>query len=306
MNKENIVEVNGVSKVFKDFWQRPKIRAVDDLDLEVRKGEIFGLLGPNGSGKSTTIKMLLGLLYPTSGSITVMKASPDNVAIKAKIGYLPEETYLHGHLTGRETLSFYSQLFNMSRQDRNNRIAQLIKMTNLESSSDRPVGEFSKGMARRIGLAQSLINDPELLILDEPTSGLDPIACRQIKDILKTLAKRGKTVIVTSHLLADMEDVCDRVAIMFAGRIIASGTVTEILSRKDMNRLTFPALAQERLAPILSAIKISGGQEPILDSPSIDLERFFIDEVKKADIRSNKLSTDQGDGPKIADYLSHD
>src|ERR1043165_5348708 len=180
--KEVVVSVQGLTKVFKDFWNRPKARAVDAVDFEVRRGEVFGLLGPNGSGKSTTVKMLLGLLYPTKGHIEVFGQSPRHVATKARIGYLPEESYLYRYLDSRETLEFFGNLFTLPKQDREQRAEQLLEMVGLTGVRTRAVGEYSKGMQRRIGLAQALINDPDLVILDEPTAGLDPIGCREVKD----------------------------------------------------------------------------------------------------------------------------
>src|SRR5215207_7998537 len=229
-NGEVVVAVRGLTKVFKDFWGRPKARAVDNVDFEVRKGEVFGLLGPNGSGKSTTVKMLLGLLYPTKGHIEVFGKSPRHVATKARIGYLPEESYLYRYLNSHETLNFFGNLFDLPAADRKNRSEQLLEMVGLNQVRTRVVGEFSKGMQRRIGLAQALINDPDLVILDEPTAGLDPIGCREVKDLILALARRGKTVILSSHLLADVEDVCDRVVIYYGGKIQAKGTLQELLA----------------------------------------------------------------------------
>ena len=214
-----IVSSVGLVKEFRDFWNRPKAKAVNDLDFEVREGEVLGLLGPNGSGKSTTVKMLLGLLYPTAGRLTVFGKSPRDVDTKRLIGYLPEESYLYKYLTAYETLDFFGSLFNLSGAERKKRSEQLLEMVGLTHAKNRPVGEFSKGMSRRIGLAQAMINDPSLLILDEPTSGLDPLGCREVKDLIHMLKRRGKTVIVTSHLLSDIEDVCDRVIILYGGRI---------------------------------------------------------------------------------------
>ena len=172
---EVVIRAVGLTKTFKDFWGRPKARAVDNVDFEVRRGEVFGLLGPNGSGKSTTIKMLLGLLYPTKGQVTVFGESPRDVKTKARIGYLPEESYLYRYLSPGETLDFFGNLFALDAGDRQKRTEQLIEMVGLGNARTRTVGEFSKGMQRRIGLAQALINDPDLVILDEPTAGLDPI-----------------------------------------------------------------------------------------------------------------------------------
>ena len=172
---EVVVSIRGLTKVFRDFWGRPKARAVDNVDFDVRQGEVFGLLGPNGSGKSTTVKLMLGLLYPTKGHIEVFGHSPRHVATKSRIGYLPEESYLYRYLNSHETLDFFGNLFRLPKGDRENRSAQLLEMVGLSQTRTRAVGEFSKGMQRRIGLAQALINDPDLIILDEPTSGLGGI-----------------------------------------------------------------------------------------------------------------------------------
>jgi len=235
---EEVVVVRGLTKIFKDFWGRPKARAVDNVDFAVRRGEVFGLLGPNGSGKSTTVKMLLGLLYPSRGHIEVFGHSPRHVATKSRIGYLPEESYLYRYLDSNETLDFFGSLFDLPNKERRRRAEQLLEMVGLNQVRRRMVGEFSKGMQRRIGLAQALINDPDLVILDEPTSGLDPIGCREVKDLILALARRGKTVILSSHLLADVEDVCDRVVIYYGGRVQAMGTLRELLAEADSIRIT--------------------------------------------------------------------
>jgi len=252
---EVVVSVRGLTKVFKDFWNRPKARAVDNVDFDVRRGEVFGLLGPNGSGKSTTVKLLLGLLYPTKGHIEVFGHSPRHVQTKSRIGYLPEESYLYRYLNSRETLDFFGNLFQLGKGERDNRAEQLLEMVGLSQVRMRSVGEFSKGMQRRIGLAQALINDPDLVILDEPTSGLDPIGCREIKDLIVALARRGKTVILSSHLLADVEDVCDRVVIYYGGRVQAMGTLKDLLATPDTIRITTPALPRETMQRVLEIIR---------------------------------------------------
>src|SRR2546421_3245348 len=280
---EVVVSVRGLTKVFKDFWNRPKARAVDNVDFEVRRGEVFGLLGPNGSGKSTTVKLILGLLYPTKGHIEVFGHSPRHVATKARIGYLPEESYLYRYLNSRETLDFFGNLFELPKADRENRAEQLLEMVGLSQTRTRAVGEFSKGMQRRIGLAQALINDPDLVILDEPTSGLDPIGCREVKDLIVALARRGKTVILSSHLLSDVEDVCDRVVIYYGGRIQAMGTLKELLAKPDSIRITAPVLARETLQRVLELIRNDVAEDKVkIDTPTQNLESYFLDVVQKA------------------------
>src|SRR6266446_5545275 len=250
-----IVSVRGLTKVFKDFWGRPKARAVDNVDFDVKRGEVFGLLGPNGSGKSTTVKLMLGLLYPTKGHIEVFGHSPRHVATKSRIGYLPEESYLYRYLNSRETLDFFGNLFRLPRSDRDNRAEQLLEMVGLSQTRTRAVGEFSKGMQRRIGLAQALINDPDLIILDEPTSGLDPIGCREIKDLILALARRGKTVILSSHLLSDVEDVCNRAVIYSGGKVQAMGTLKELLANPEAICITTPALTRQTMERVLELIR---------------------------------------------------
>jgi ABC-2 type transport system ATP-binding protein len=299
---EVVVSVRGLTKVFKDFWNRPKARAVDGVDFEVRKGEIFGLLGPNGSGKSTTIKLLLGLLNPTKGHMEVFGHSPRHVQTKSRIGYLPEESYLYRYLNSRETLDFFGNLFHLDKNDRNNRTEQLLDMVGLGKTQTRAVGEFSKGMQRRIGLAQALINDPDLIILDEPTAGLDPIGCREVKDLIIALAKRGKTVILSSHLLSDVEDVCDRVVIYYGGKIQAAGTLKELLAKPDTLRITTPVLPRETLEKVLATIRhdITTGEVRV-DNPTQNLESYFLDVVNKA--RSANETSGAQSGARVAEYL---
>jgi ABC-2 type transport system ATP-binding protein len=302
-NGEIVVSVRGLTKVFKDFWNRPKARAVDNVDFEVRRGEVFGLLGPNGSGKSTTVKLLLGLLNPTRGHIEVFGHSPRHVQTKSRIGYLPEESYLYRYLNSRETLDFFGNLFQLSKGERGNRAEQLLEMVGLGKTQTRAVGEFSKGMQRRIGLAQALINDPDLVILDEPTAGLDPIGCREVKDLIIALARRGKTVILSSHLLSDVEDVCDRVVIYYGGKIQAAGTLKELLAEPDTLRITTPVLPRETLEKVLATIRkdISAGEVRV-DNPTQNLESYFLDVVQKARVAAQETSGAQS-GARVAAYL---
>ena len=298
-----VVNVQNLVKTFRDFWYRPKVHAVHMVDLSVSRGEVFGLLGPNGSGKSTIIKTILGLLRPSSGSVVVLQKPPSDVATKRNIGYLPEESYLYKFLTPRETLDFYAQLFHMKSSERKNRIEQLLDMVGLSHAADRPVGEFSKGMARRIGLAQALINDPELIVLDEPTSGLDPIGCRQMKDLLLTLAARGKTIILSSHLLADVEDVCNRVAILYNGEIQACGRVSELLEEQESVRLTFPSLPADRMNSLLQTLRKKYEREPGIDHPSMNLEQFFLQVVEHAHRTTERRPSGVSKTDGVAGYL---
>ncbi len=276
------VKCVGLSKSFRDFWMRPRVRAVESLDLEIRRGEIYGLLGPNGSGKSTTIKMLLGLITPTGGKVAVLGRRPRDVATKRLVGYLPEESYLYRFLSARETLDFYGRLFRIPAAIRRDRIDRLLAMVGLDAVGHRPVGEFSKGMQRRVGLAQSLINDPQLLILDEPTSGMDPVGARQIRDLIADLGRRGKTVLLCSHQLSDVEDLCDRVAIMFGGRIRAEGRCADLLSEENAAAIRTPALPAAVATEVCNLLA-SRGIEPVsVERPRRRLESLFLEVVERA------------------------
>ena len=305
-SKETVISAQGLTKVFKDFWGRPKARAVSGIDFEVKRGEVFGLLGPNGSGKSTTVKMLLGLLYPSRGRISVFGHSPRHVQTKSRLGYLPEESYLYRYLNSEETVDFFGSLFHIESKERRERAEQLIQMVGLENARRRHVGEFSKGMQRRIGLAQALINDPDLVILDEPTSGLDPIGCREIKDLILTLAERGKTVILSSHLLSDVEDVCDRAMILYGGKVQAIGTMKELLSNRNATRITSPALSRETMDKVLTLIREdTQSQEVHVDNPTENLESLFLNIVEQAQQRESETSGATS-GHRVAEYLRGD
>ncbi len=223
MSPDVIIETRKLTKVYRDFWGRQKKTALRALNIEIRRGEIFGLLGPNGSGKTTTIKLLLGLLFPTDGEAFVFGQPAADVRKNEKIGYLPEESYLYRFLNAEETLDFYGRLFNLDPTKRQQRAQQLIEKVGLKADRKRILREYSKGMRQRIGLAQALIHDPDLVILDEPTSGLDPLGARWMKDLIIDLRKLGKTVIMCSHRLEDVQDVCDRIAILNEGELQAFG-----------------------------------------------------------------------------------
>lgn len=301
--RENVIVVRGLTKVFKDFWNRPKARAVDNVAFEVKRGEVFGLLGPNGSGKSTTVKMLLGLLFPTKGHIEVFGHSPRHVATKSRIGYLPEESYLYRYLDSDETLDFFGNLFDLPPAERKQRTEQLLDMVGLSKARRRQVGEFSKGMQRRIGLAQALINDPDLVILDEPTAGLDPLGCREVKDLILALARRGKTVILSSHLLSDVEDVCDRVVIYYGGKIQAMGTLKDLLATPDALRITTPILPRATIEKVLEVIRKDVAEDKVrIDTPTQNLESYFLNVVNKA--RAQEAETSGAtSGNRVAEYL---
>ena len=299
---EYAIETFSLTKIFADWWGRNRVVAVDDLNLKVRTNEVFGFLGPNGSGKTTTLKMLLGLLHPTKGKALILEGDATDPKISRRIGFLPEESYLYKYLTARETLDFYGQLFKLPARVRKMRIEALLDMVGLKAVANRTVGTFSKGMARRIGLAQALINDPELLILDEPTTGLDPLGTRQIKDLIIELAKRGKTVLLCSHLLADVEDVCDRIAILYGGRIQAEGNVRDLLRHSDKTEITTGRLSPAALEKIKQTLAEERAEYTI-GSPLDKLETFFINIVARAQQQAVPTSGAES-RTQISEFLS--
>ena len=270
------IKTEKLTKVFVSSFRKYKIEAVKDLDLEINEGEVFGLLGPNGSGKSTTAKMLLGLLAQTSGNISIMGNSPNNVQIKAKIGFLPEETYLYRFLNAEETLDFFGKIFNLKRKVRKPLIAELLKTVGLEQAKKRPVREYSKGMRRRLGFAQALINDPSLLILDEPTSGLDPIGTAEIKQLILSLKEKGKTILMNSHLLADVEEICDRVAILYKGELLKEGNLNEMLAVQDRTSVEFLQKDEEFHKKIQEFAKEHKVDVSKLEVPKDTLSMYFL------------------------------
>jgi ABC-2 type transport system ATP-binding protein len=276
MSTEVIIETRNLSKVYRDFWGRQKVRALKALDLEVRRGEIFGLLGPNGSGKTTTIKLLLGLLFPTTGQALVFGKDATEVTKNERIGYLPEESYLYRFLNAEETLDFYGRLFNIPWAKRRQRVADLIEMVGLEWARKRQLKEYSKGMVRRIGLAQALINDPELIVLDEPTTGLDPIGVRDMKDWILKLRDQGKTVLMCSHLLADVQDVCDRIAILYQGELKELGRVDSLLKVGDETEIRATNLSPAIQAEVKKVIERGGAHVLTVGNPTTTLEELFL------------------------------
>ncbi|MGD8450351.1 MAG: ABC transporter ATP-binding protein [Phycisphaerae bacterium] len=290
MNTPSIISAVGLTKVFRDFWRRARVKAVNSVDLEIQPGEIFGLLGPNGSGKSTTIKLILGLLHPTRGRVAVFGRPPDDVRSKSRIGYLPEESYLYRFLNARETLDYYGTLFRIPRGERRRRTEGLLEMVGLRSAARRAVGEYSKGMARRIGLAQALVNDPDLLILDEPTSGLDPIGAKLVKDIIVRLGQQHrKTILLSSHLLADVEEVCDRVTILYGGREQVSGRISEVLAHRDKTQILCDRLSPETIAAVTDLVQRQEGKTLEVSTPRDRLETLFLRIVREA--HAHKVET---------------
>ena len=292
-----IIETRSLSKVYRDFWGRQKVRALKALDLKVYQGEIFGLLGPNGSGKTTTIKLLLGLLFPTEGDALVFGKAATDVTKNELIGYLPEESYLYRFLNAEETLDFYGRLFNMSATVRRQRIQELINLVGLTRAKKRQLKEYSKGMTRRIGLAQALINDPQLVILDEPTSGLDPIGVREMKDLIIELRKKGKTILMCSHRLDDVQDVCDRIAILHQGELRKLGAVEDLLVVRDITQFQTRGLNGEVQKEIAELIRRHGGELLSVQNPTTTLEDLFLKVVQESEAHPGRRYVPEAPSP---------
>jgi ABC-2 type transport system ATP-binding protein len=284
MAQDVIVETRKLTKIYRDFWGRQKKTALRALNVEIRRGEIFGLLGPNGSGKTTTIKLLLGLLFPTDGEAFVFGQPAADVKKNERVGYLPEESYLYRFLNAEETLDFYGRLFNLDPATRQAKSQELIEKVGLKADRKRILREYSKGMRQRIGLAQALINDPDLVILDEPTSGLDPLGTRWMKNLILELRNMGKTVIMCSHRLEDVQDVCDRIAILNEGELQAYGDVKTLL--EDTNRVELRAsnlqLTDELRRDLEEVLRRHGGKLDTVGHPTTTLEDYFLRIVEES------------------------
>lgn len=274
------VRTEGLTKIYRDFWRRKSSSALTNLNLTIERGEIFGLLGPNGSGKTTTVKLLLGLLFPTSGKSWLLGYPSGDLTVKRKIGFLPEESYLYKFLNAEEILDFYAKLFDIPKKERKRRIDTLVRDVGLVSYRKRPLNQYSKGMLRRIGLAQAIINDPELVILDEPTSGLDPIGSREMKDLILEFKRQGKTVVLSSHLLADVQDICDRIAILNKGVLQVIGGVKELLSQRDVIEFMVKNLSEPDIQAVKSFIERKNGDVVSINHPSSTLEELFINIIQ--------------------------
>jgi ABC-2 type transport system ATP-binding protein len=293
MSHEVIIETRNLTKVYRDFWGRPKVQALKALDLQVYRGEIFGLLGPNGSGKTTTIKLLLGLVFPTDGEALIFNEPTTNVAKNERIGYLPEESYLYKFLNAEETLHFYGRLFKISRAERYKQVSRLIDMVGLTGAKHRQLREYSKGMQRRIGLAQALINNPELILLDEPTSGLDPIGTSEIKQLIRVLRQQGKTIVLSGHLLADMQDICDRIAILHRGELKEIGRVSDLLTVQDVTQIKARNLSAGAVDEIRDVIARHGGDDVTVDHPTTTLEDLFLRIVQESEAHPGRRKVAQ-------------
>ena len=282
MSDEPVIQIRNLTKTYRDFWGRKKVQALNSLSLDVHKGEVFGLLEPNGSGKTTTMKLLLGLLFPTEGEISVLGKPASDVSKNERIGYLPEESYLYRFLNAEETLDFYGRLFDISAEVRKQRTNELIELVGLQHARRRQLKEYSKGMTRRIGLAQALINDPDLILLDEPTSGLDPEGSQEMKKLIENLRDRGKTVVMCSHLLGDVQDVCDRIAILYNGELKELGRVDDLLKEQHETQLVTSHLDEAAVDEIKAVLDKHGASLKTCGHPTSSLEELFMKTIQRS------------------------
>mgnify|MGYP005843536803 CR=1 FL=1 len=291
-----------ISHLTKDFavgMRGMKLRAVDDLCLEVGDNEIFGLLGPNGSGKSTTIKIILGLLAPSTGACQIYGEPSHRVQARRSVGFLPEAPYFYRYLSGRELVRYYARLCAVPRSKIQAAVDSVIELVGMSEAADRRVGTYSKGMLQRIGLAQALVHDPQLVILDEPTAGVDPLGSAAIADIVRELKRRGKTVLLSSHLLAQIEGLCDRVAILHRGQLVKAGPVDDLVEEKDAESLVVQGLTAEGRAAVEATIQAQGGTLARIEKPRLSLDAYFLQEVhrkERAYVARQGSESDLSDG----------
>ena len=275
--------IQNLTKDFAIGMRGKKLRAVDDLCLEVGDNEIFGLLGPNGSGKSTTIKIILGLLEASKGTCEIYGRPSKLVDARRSVGFLPEAPYFYRYLTGRELVRYYARICMVSRVKIDPAVDSVIKLVGMTDAADRRVGTYSKGMLQRIGLAQSLVHDPQLVILDEPTAGVDPLGSTAIAEIVRELKRRGKTVLLSSHLLAQIEGLCDRVAILHRGKLVREGRIDDLVEEKDAESLVVQGLSAEGRAVVEAEIKAQGGRLARVEKPRLSLDAYFLKEVHESE-----------------------
>ncbi len=271
--------IQHLTKDFSVGMRGVKLRAVDDLCLEVGDNEIFGLLGPNGSGKSTTIKIILGLLAASSGSCEIYGKPSKQVEARRSVGFLPEAPYFYRYLTGRELVRYYARICMVPSSEIDAAVDSVIELVGMTEAAHRRVGTYSKGMLQRIGLAQSLVHDPQLVILDEPTAGVDPLGSAAIAEIVRELKRRGKTVLLSSHLLAQIEGLCDRVAILHRGKLVREGRIDDLVEEKETESLVVEGLSAEGRAAVEAAIEAQGGRLARVEKPRLSLDAYFLQEV---------------------------
>lgn len=276
------IETTRLTKRYKLGWRKGEVLALDNLDLQVNEGEIYGLLGPNGSGKSTTLKLVLNLILPTTGGAKIFGRDCMTVGSRLDVGFLPENPYFYRYLTGAETLKFYGRLCGVPSGQLHGRIEEMLALTGMTDARNRRLSGYSKGMLQRIGIAQAMIHNPRLVLLDEPTAGVDPIGSREIRDMIFQLKKIGKTVVLCSHLLEQVQEVCDRISILHRGRKIMEGHVKDLVSDQRRTQIMVEDYPAAKRDEIRNFIETRGGKFISADHPQSTLESLFLDAVKKA------------------------
>lgn len=271
------VALTGVTKIFPVPFQRRAVVAVRDLDLQVDAGQIYGLLGPNGSGKSTTLKIILGLVTPTHGRTQIFGQDSDRVASREAVGFLPESPYFYKFLTGEETLRFYGKLCGLRGAALKNRVGEMLELVGLTDARKRRLGGYSKGMLQRIGLAQALIQEPALLVLDEPTAGVDPAGAREIRDLILELKSRGITVLLSSHLLGQVQEICDRIGILANGVLVREGALSDLLGIENQTQIILENASDDLVDEIQTLAGRSGARVIERGRPRTSLERLFLE-----------------------------
>ena len=275
------VEIRNLVKDFKTSFRRQALRAVDGVSIRIMPGEVYGLIGPNGSGKSTTMKALLGLVAATAGQCAIFGKDSLRVDSRADVGFLPENPYFYKHLSGAETLRFYGKLCGLGGRQLKERVNELLALVDLEGARDRRLGGYSKGMLQRIGLAQALVQEPRLVILDEPTAGVDPLGSRQIRDLILTLRERGITVFLCSHLLEQVQEVCDQVGIIFQGRMIKEGRLDDLIAIEDQTEIVLRDASPELISQIAALVENTPETSIVrTGKPRTTLERLFLREIR--------------------------
>lgn len=278
MSPPPAVSIRSLTRQFRvSSFKKNTLTAVDNVSLEVSPGEIYGLIGPNGSGKSTTMKALLGLLRPTAGQCAIFGRDSSRVDSREDVGYLPENPYFYKHLTGRETLRFYGRLCGLRGAALKLRIEELLALVDLTSAGDRRLGGYSKGMLQRIGLAQAIIHDPRLVVLDEPTAGVDPAGSRKIRDLIFELKRRGISVILSSHLLEQVQEVCDRIGIIFRGKMVCEGSLAGLTKIGDQTEIVLRQASPELLRAMQEMAETAGAEWISSGHPRTTLERLFLE-----------------------------
>jgi ABC-2 type transport system ATP-binding protein len=280
---EPAIRVSDVSKIFPTPFRRRRIVALQHLNLEIAPGEIYGLLGPNGSGKSTTLKIILGLIQPTRGSVRVFGRNNSTVAVRRDIGFLPENAYFHKFLTGTETLRFHGRLSGLEPREIKSRIAELLETVGLTRAADARLSTYSKGMLQRIGLAQALIHRPKILVLDEPTAAVDPAGSRDIQNLIASLKKTGTTILLSSHLLTQVQEVCDRVGILHRGKLIREGRLEDLLAIENQTEFVVENATPEFLDQLERQIISVNGRVVLRRKPQTSLEQLFLKVTKTSD-----------------------